>query len=849
MSVRCLAQPSPADANAPSASSANQTTAVPLPAATSATAATPEIPVTPAPAAPSQPPAQPPPAQIGSPSVADSNAQQVQLYSAMPQANLPSIDGNVAIDVTGLRPLPSAQDMHRAERLRQAGDANAALQLLGDSNSAVAALLRGRVHLQAGRLPQAQHALQQAADDGNLRAYVAVERGRLALAMQRPGEAVAWLGPILATEHPWAAQAVLSMAEALAEVAPEQLVLQAEHLQQQLRDNSGDAQGQFLESLALAETRLGHSLQACVLRTRRFVEHPAGKSTPSVPPVGCAISAEQWLRRVERLLEVNRNEAAQQAIDALPESFAASLSEVQACRLAFARGMVARKRHHYQTAEAALGWVMAHCQDTTMVRRAAYVQAKVISIQDGLRALPAIEAFATRYQNHSMVDDVLFWAGDSLQRRGRDADAAAYYRRVVAMPTADDHCVEAGWRLGWMAFRAGQPAQARKAWQASLRSRCPMEPSARGRIRYWLGRMDEAEHRLSAAKEHYRAVLKLLPLHFYAQQALTQLLPLENLQGQKRLLASLQPPAQNGVSAGLCPAGLADKPAFAQGLYLWQRGLYAEARASWLSLEVAGGPQAAAVLPRAGSNKRAAAKAVGKAPPATKSAFGGCGARQASLLLAQLLELAGGHREAHVRLLRDFAQELQQFPTPLTLPLWRQAYPLAFREPLAQAETASGLPPFLLQAVAREESGFDAEVVSWAEAVGLTQLLLTSGQMAGRSLQPQVRVQSIEALLEPNLNAQLGGALLGLYGRRLRNSWPLALAAYNGGQDTARAWHKRFAGVEFAIFAEEMTIRETRTYVQRVLQTFGIYRWLYAEQPPALPADPVLPSFADAARK
>ena len=37
------------------------------------------------------------------------------------------------------------------------------------------------------------------------------------------------------------------------------------------------------------------------------------------------------------------------------------------------------------------------------------------------------------------------------------------------------------------------------------------------------------------------------------------------------------------------------------------------------------------------------------------------------------------------------------------------------------------------------------------------------------------------------------------------------------------------------VFAEELTIRETRRYVKRVLKTYGIYRWLYSGASPQLP--------------
>ncbi|HET6343988.1 MAG TPA: transglycosylase SLT domain-containing protein, partial [Myxococcota bacterium] len=111
----------------------------------------------------------------------------------------------------------------------------------------------------------------------------------------------------------------------------------------------------------------------------------------------------------------------------------------------------------------------------------------------------------------------------------------------------------------------------------------------------------------------------------------------------------------------------------------------------------------------------------------------------------------------------------------------------------------------------------------------------------GRFLKPAVTLANPEALLDPALNARLGGALVGSGVRRFAGNLGLALAGYNAGEDVALAWWKKFAGQEFAVFAEEMTIQETRGYVQRVLRTYGIYRWLYAGALPVLPVAEALP--------
>ena len=108
-------------------------------------------------------------------------------------------------------------------------------------------------------------------------------------------------------------------------------------------------------------------------------------------------------------------------------------------------------------------------------------------------------------------------------------------------------------------------------------------------------------------------------------------------------------------------------------------------------------------------------------------------------------------------------------------------------------------------------------------------------------MKPAIALKRPEELLDPALNARLGGALIASMLQRLRGHLGLGLAAYNAGDEVAMTWWKRYQGQDFAIYAEEVTIQETRDYIKRVLRTFGIYRWLYAAALPVLPVDAQLP--------
>jgi len=81
-------------------------------------------------------------------------------------------------------------------------------------------------------------------------------------------------------------------------------------------------------------------------------------------------------------------------------------------------------------------------------------------------------------------------------------------------------------------------------------------------------------------------------------------------------------------------------------------------------------------------------------------------------------------------------------------------------------------------------------------------------------------------LMDPRTNILTGTRFLGGQLRSFRGDVVLALAAYNAGPFAARRIARRPRN-DPDVFLESIGIAETRSYVQHVLQTYGIYRWLY----------------------
>jgi soluble lytic murein transglycosylase len=140
---------------------------------------------------------------------------------------------------------------------------------------------------------------------------------------------------------------------------------------------------------------------------------------------------------------------------------------------------------------------------------------------------------------------------------------------------------------------------------------------------------------------------------------------------------------------------------------------------------------------------------------------------------------------------------------------------------VASAASKSGVPAELLYSIMRQESSFNPEARSPADAFGLMQLLPSVAEHA--SARAEVAFEKPEDLYRPEINVPLGAAFL----RELLDRWGgqivLAAASYNANERAIHAWLRtRFHGDPLA-FIEEIPYDETRGYVKLVARNFIFY--------------------------
>ena len=152
----------------------------------------------------------------------------------------------------------------------------------------------------------------------------------------------------------------------------------------------------------------------------------------------------------------------------------------------------------------------------------------------------------------------------------------------------------------------------------------------------------------------------------------------------------------------------------------------------------------------------------------------------------------------------------------------RAYLPLRWADHILQAARETGVDPWLIAAVARQESTFNAHARSPANARGVLQLLPSTARLHARKL----GLGSRPDLEDPAINIRLGAQELAWLIRRFGATEP-ALAAYNAGDRRVRRWWKRWPEAEF--FTESIPIPETYNYVRRVVFLSDAYRQIHAD--------------------
>ncbi|MBI4848865.1 MAG: transglycosylase SLT domain-containing protein [Nitrospirae bacterium] len=149
------------------------------------------------------------------------------------------------------------------------------------------------------------------------------------------------------------------------------------------------------------------------------------------------------------------------------------------------------------------------------------------------------------------------------------------------------------------------------------------------------------------------------------------------------------------------------------------------------------------------------------------------------------------------------------------------SYPFGFGDTIEEAAGPRNVDKYLVAAVIREESRFDPKVVSWAGAVGLMQLMPATAYKLKKDI--KLRLKDRSEIHDVKKNILMGTHYLSQLIRQFKEI-PLALAAYNAGENALKRWMAKYGRDDLIEFIENIPYKETRFYVKKVLKSYWRYR-------------------------
>ena len=140
----------------------------------------------------------------------------------------------------------------------------------------------------------------------------------------------------------------------------------------------------------------------------------------------------------------------------------------------------------------------------------------------------------------------------------------------------------------------------------------------------------------------------------------------------------------------------------------------------------------------------------------------------------------------------------------------------------------------LILSIIRQESEFDISANSRVGAQGLMQLMPYTAKTVSK--QAKLGYSKSKLTKSPEYNINLGSFYIAGLILEYDGSYPFAIAAYNAGPKRVKYWKKLNKNpqknqIDYVDWIELIKFKETRNYVQRVLENFNVYRYILSQKP------------------
>jgi soluble lytic murein transglycosylase len=369
----------------------------------------------------------------------------------------------------------------------------------------------------------------------------------------------------------------------------------------------------------------------------------------------------------------------------------------------------------------------------------------------------------SEYPRSQAATRALYFLGDLAQDDGRYADAARYFKQAAARSEYG------GSEVALAAMRLGTLQFRQKEFAAAEKT---FESRKGEQATFWLAQTLDAQGKKDAARELLEKVDANRSLSYYDARA-AQLLGRDFLRD--------------------LPGGAAATAADARV----SRGLD-----RWTLLRDIGWNEAAAF--EIARLKRAVA------------------GNAALYTIAEEL-IARGHANAGIHT----GRELLEKGETINRRLLRILYPMPYQDLIERESRRRGLDPFFVAGLMRQESWFNPRAVSGANAIGLMQVVPSTGRQLAQG--ENIGPINAETLTDPEINIRLGTKFLADLMRTWQSRPDAVLAAYNAGPTRMARWRSFPEYADPDLFVERIPFEETRNYVRVVRVNTIIYQTLYGD--------------------
>jgi soluble lytic murein transglycosylase len=726
---------------------------------------------------------------------------------ALENGNVPGAAREVELAL--VKTPPAAADVPRWQmllaRLREQSNnlrgASASYDLAAQSNwalSGYALLGAGRMLVRQGRAADALERLKRvpleqalAAEARLLTAEAAYQKGErdLAISTWREHLASPHADSDRANVSLRLAGALLDRAEAAATpaVAPPNLAKTAAP--------SAELDGEVVDALRLARRVSLEAADAPAVAERAAVLEK--RALEQLPPAGrlklAKPSPEEELVRIAALVSARRHEDAETAADALI-SQRGKRFDTTGCEAGVLRAKAIAGQRAWGKAADSLDDVLRSCKSDPELRARSLYLGGTYSASDGrhAQAVERYEKLEKELPTHTLADDARLRAALSHYELGAEARFTELLSTMQEDFPEGDLVLEGVFRLALRRIEKNDWAGA-----AAVLDRASALVGARdglrgqelsGRERYFRARawIETGEKERGTAE--LESMIRDVPLSYYMLHAYARLVELDPIRARRAREQALQRATQQPFSFEHRPEF--DTPGFLRAMELLRVGDF---------------PAAKTELDGLGLPKQGTAPAV--------------------LWGVALLYARAGSAKLSYAVARGLVSDwLQRWPSGDWVKAWEIAFPRPYRAIVEREAKKNALPQSLVYAVMREESAFDPDAVSHADAHGLMQLIVPTAKLVASPVGLPYDPQSLK---RPAVNIALGCRALAKLGESFGGNPVLMVPGYNAGPGRPRRWLRERPHADVDVWVELMPITETRRYTKRVLASRAAYAFLY----------------------